>query len=202
MVDMTSDRAAARVVGRPVQQDWVCELTMMQQSVLFSSIRGPDGVPKGHPVKPIIRWFRRCILLSAFDRRALSDPFEPGGGSFTGPYTEQHALQHHGTDKNFVGLLNADGWESIKHLAFSALPGVYLRHVDELPFHFMNHLLQSALIVATYHPDQFCRDWWQAFYDTVVNDLHLHPEGAEEMAQRLSDNEAAWAAREKPGKRS
>ena len=202
MVDMTSDRAAARVAGRPVQQDWVCELTMMQQSVLFSSIRGPDGVPKGHPVKPIIRWFRRCTLLSAFDRRALSDPFEPGGGSFTGPYTEEHAKLHFGTDAEFNQALEIDGWDLVCWKAFHKLPGVYLRHVDELPFHFMNHLLQSSLIVATFHPNQFCRDWWQRFYDTVVNDLHLHPEDAGEMARRLSDNEAAWAAREKPGKRS
>ncbi len=202
MVDMTSDRAAARVVGRPVQQDWVCELTMMQQSVLFSSIRGPDGVPKGHPVKPIIRWFRRCTLLSAFDRRALSDPFEPGGGSFTGPYKLEHARAHFGHQEGFEQMLKEHGWAGVRMLVFKRLPEVYLRHVDELPFHFMNHLLQSALIVATFHPENLCRAWWQSFYDMVVNDLHLHPEGAEEMALRLSDNEQAWAAREKPGKRS
>ena len=57
----------------------------MQQTVLISAIRGPDGVAKGHRLKPLLRWYRRCIVLSAFDGRALTDPNEPGGGSFTGP---------------------------------------------------------------------------------------------------------------------
>ncbi len=194
---MTDNRPLA-----PVQQEWVQRLTMMQQSVLFSSIRGPDGVPKGHPVKPIIRWFRRCTLLSAFDRKALHDPFEPGGGSFTGPYKLEHAMQHFGSDPGFQKLLDEVSWSLLRHTAFEKLPEVYLRHVDELPFHFMNHLLQSSLIVATYHPIDYARTWWQSFYDTVVNDLHLHPESAQEMAARLSDDPEAWAARERPGKRS
>lgn len=189
-------------IPTPVQQGWVQQLTMMQQSVLFGSIRGPDGVPKGHPVKPIIRWFRRCILLSAFDRTILEDPFLPGGGSFTGPYTLEHGMQHFGTDEGFLGTLERHGWDNIKFQTFDQLPGVYLRHVDELPFHFMNHLMQSALIVGHFHPADYPKNWWRSFYDTIVNDLHLHPESGDDMAARLSDDPEAWAARERPGKRS
>jgi len=34
--------------GRSVLQDWVHELTFMQQSVLIAAVRGPDGIRKDH----------------------------------------------------------------------------------------------------------------------------------------------------------
>lgn len=55
-------------------QDWVINLPLMQQSVLISAIRGPDGVAKKHKCKPLVRWFRRCVLVSAFDGAAITDP--------------------------------------------------------------------------------------------------------------------------------
>ena len=44
-----------------VLQPWVSGLTFMQQTVLLTAIRGPDGVPKYGPTKMLLRWFRRCI---------------------------------------------------------------------------------------------------------------------------------------------
>ena len=61
---------------RSVLQDWVMNLTFMQQSVLLTSLRAPDGIRKDHPVKVLCRWLRRCILISAFDKRPLLDPYE------------------------------------------------------------------------------------------------------------------------------
>jgi len=43
----------------------------MQQSVLLTAVRGPDGLPKYHSSKYLLRWYRRCILLSAMDGRVL-----------------------------------------------------------------------------------------------------------------------------------
>lgn len=62
-----------------VLQNWVTDLTFMQQTVLISAVRGPDGLRKDHPVKILLRWYRRCILISAFDKKALTDPFYHGG---------------------------------------------------------------------------------------------------------------------------
>jgi hypothetical protein len=69
-------------------QAWVSQISIMQQSVLLSAIRGPDGVGKFHKCKPLIRWYRRCVLISAFDGCVIDHPFAPGGGSFTGPVYE------------------------------------------------------------------------------------------------------------------
>ena len=178
----------------PVQHPWVLEIPLMQQSVLFAAIRAPDGLRKDHPVKVLLRWYRRCILLSAFDKRVLADPFEPGGGSFTGPFTLDHM-------KEFF-----PGWEShvstggtpdgARRFYFDMMRTVYLRHVDEMPHHFQLHFMHAAQIVGVHHPEDWIRGWWRSFYLMIVNDAHLQPESDAAMNLRLSDNDAEWRARE------
>ncbi|MGR3280624.1 hypothetical protein ACSYAD_36835, partial [Acaryochloris marina NIES-2412] len=51
----------------------------------MSAIRGPDWIEEYSSIKMLIRWYRRCILISAIDRKEFTDPCELGGGSFTGP---------------------------------------------------------------------------------------------------------------------
>lgn len=67
-----------------VTQEWTHALSMMQQTVLLTAVRGPDGHPKYGAVKMLLRWFRRCVLFSAIDGAVLVTPCQPGGGSFTG----------------------------------------------------------------------------------------------------------------------
>src|SRR4051794_38938412 len=100
-----------------VLQKWVHDLSMMQQSVLIASVRGPDGIQKDHVAKVLCRWLRRSFLLSAFDGRALLHPDEPGGGSFTGP-------------------CKGAGYGTIDEAV-----DAYLKRVDELPHHFQLHLM-------------------------------------------------------------
>lgn len=179
----------------PAQQEWVVGLTIMQQSVLFTAIRAPDGIRKDHPVKVLMRWYRRCILLSAFDGRALLDPFEGGGGSFTGPFEPHHALS---------GMSIADAIASVNQGQlvgsleghFNETRHLYLRHVDELPHHFQLHFMHAAQIVGYKHSHPSIARWWRAFYEMIVNDAHLFPEAEEQMDDRLSDGEESWRARE------
>lgn len=170
----------------PAQQEWVCRLPIMQQSVLFAAIRAPDGIRKDHPVKVLCRWYRRCILLSAFDRRALTDPFEEGGGSFTGPFTSEHVRDFFGPN------------ETVTHLRphFDRMKRHYLRFVDELPHHFQLHFMHAAQIIGVHHPVLEIRTWWWDFYLLIVNDAHLFPESPELMNKRLSDDSATWRERE------
>ena len=136
-----------------------------------------------------MRWYRRCILLSAFDRRALEDPFELGGGSFTGPFEYHHALE--------AGLLNErSDFSAYRWDAFNAMRSVYLDHVDELPHHFQLHFMHGAQIVGVHHPIEATKFWWRQFYCMIVNDAHLHPESDDEMNTRLSDNRKEWMKRE------
>lgn len=183
----------------PAQQDWALNIPIMQQSVLFAAVRAPDGIRKNHPVKVLLRWYRRCVLLSAFDQRALLDPFEEGGGSFTGPFTHLHADAFcfglvpwlHGGHYQLEERWATDRWEYFDHMR-----RVYLEHVDELPHHFQLHFMHAAQIVGAHHSHQPIREWWWTFYLMIVDDAHLHPETVEEMSRRLSDDRDEWKARE------
>lgn len=157
-----------------VMLPWTTELTFMQQSVLITAVRGPDGIRKDHIAKVLLRWYRRCILISAFDKSALPDPYTAGGGSFTGPC-------------NFPSKDNPD---------IKAALTEYFRHVDELPHHFQLHFMHAAEIIGYKHPDKEIRNWWRVAYIRMVNDLHLMPESESAMDSRLSDRVENWLAAE------
>lgn len=48
-----------------ILQDWVSNLTIMQQGALLTSIRGPDGISKVAPVKIIVKLLRGTLLKPA-----------------------------------------------------------------------------------------------------------------------------------------
>ena len=154
-----------------VLQPWVEELTFMQQSVLITAVRGPDGIKKNHVSKVLCRWLRRCILYCAFEHQIFTNPYKVGGGSFTGPCPDRY--------ENMDGVVDD-----------------YLGHVDELPHHFQLHLMHAAEIIGYCHPDYDISQWWQKFYTRLVKDAHLHVETKEEMMKRLGDSEKDWRAAE------
>lgn len=156
-----------------VTQQWTHALTCMQQTVLLTAIRGPDGVAKYHPCKYLIRWYRRCVLLGALDHNVFENPYDPRGGSFTGP----------SYDRKF----DHDWYEPMNQVVER-----YLQSLDELPHHFQLHLMHAAEIVGYKHPDQKIRDWWYWVYLELVKDMHLSPETEAELDFRLGDSEAQW----------
>lgn len=158
-----------------VTQEWTHDLTCMQQTVLLTAIRGPDGVAKYHPCKFLIRWFRRCVLLGALDHNVFENPYDPRGGSFTGPsYKHPDFMKHDWREK------------------MNAVVENYLQSLDELPHHFQLHLMHAAEIIGYKHPDALIRDWWHWVYLELVKDMHLSPETEAELEYRLGDSEDQW----------
>lgn len=166
-----------------VLQDWVCRLSFMQQTVLLTAIRGPDGVAKYHPTKFLLRWYRRCILLSALDGKVLTHPAEAGGGSFTGPAYE--IIEH----------LSECSSDVLWQERMDRVLTMYLRSVDELPHHFQMHLMHAAEIIGFKHSDADIRCWWNRTYHRLVHDLHLWPETEEQLDIRLGDSREGWLSR-------
>lgn len=162
-----------------VLQSWVTELSFMQQSVLIASVRGPDGIRKDHVAKLLLRWLRRCIMISAFERRVLTSPLEPCGGSFTGPSLPLPASGYYDWNNEMDKLVKN-----------------YLSTVDELPHHFQLHFMHAAEILGYHHNITLIREWWYDTYLSLVNDMHLTPETKADMDKRLGDYEADWRARE------
>lgn len=149
-----------------VLNDWVENLSMMQQSVLLSAIRNSDGVEKFHPSKMLLKWYRRCVLRSAFDGRTLTTPDEEGGGSFTGP---------------------------VYSLGVAADDFVTAR--DGMSLHYYAHAMHAFEILGYKHPDLPTRAFWYSTYVRMAHALHLYPENERQMDLRLGDNIAGWEAR-------
>lgn len=149
-----------------VMQEWVNDLTFMQQSVIITAIRGCDGLPKIHVSKYVLRWFRRCVLLSAFDKCVLTDPHDQRGGNFTGP-------------------LPSD-------VTFQDICAQYVKDVDCVPHHFHLHLMHASEILGYKHPNIEIRKEWRAFYEKLVCDMHLTPETEAQLDFRLGDSKAQW----------
>lgn len=159
---------------RSVTQEWTHNLPMMQQTVLLAAIRGPDGLPKYGAIKMLLRWYRRCVLLSAMDGRVLPNPYENNGGSFTGPSIDPMEV-----------------WEA----AMDEHVSQYIREVDAIHHHFQMHLMHAIEILGYKHPTIRTRLWWLGVYERLVNALHLHPESEKEMDLRLGDSRSGWLAR-------
>jgi hypothetical protein len=168
-----------------VLQEWVTDLPMMQQTVLITAVRGPDGLPKYHATKFVLRWYRRCILLSALDGKVLTDPAEPNGGSFTGPSVDTA----HYEGGRYPGAPSTWSEDMDVHVT------EYLRSLDEVPHHFQLHLMHAIEIVGYKHPDPGIRRWWHHVYVRLVHDMHLWPETEEQLDQRLGDTREGWLAR-------
>lgn len=162
-------------------QNWVTELTIMQQSALLSAIRGPDGGGTGC-VKPIVKWLRRCVLVSAFDRAILTSPTDPRGGAFTG-WSYIPAYNASAED--------ADRWE----IRMDEYVGEYIHDQNFLPLHFTSHLLAAIQVLGYKHPNRRIREWWGKTYLRIVKKMHLNPESEKEMDGRLNDDEETWCRR-------
>jgi hypothetical protein len=161
-----------------VLQEWVGCIPMMQQTVLLTAVRGPDGLPKYNGIKMLLRWYRRCVLLSAMDGQVLTNPLSVNGGSFTGP------------------SLDAEHWpESDWEAGMDGIVDTYMKEVDAVPHHFQMHFMHAVEIVGYKHADDRIRCWWRRLYARLVAALHLHPETEVEMDARLGDSREGWLRR-------
>lgn len=163
---------------RSVLQDWVQELTLMQQSVLLTAVRGPDGSTKYGSIKMLLRWYRRCVLFSALDGIVLDNPRDSRGGSFTGPSV--YINEHHPCE-----------WPE----DMDRLVDDYIREMDAIPLHFHNHFMHAAEILGYKHPDEVIRKWWNNVYVRFAHSFHLYPESEEQMDSRLGDTMKGWLER-------
>lgn len=161
-----------------VLQDWVTTLPIMQQSVLLGAIRGPDGMPKYSAAKMLLRWYRRCVLISAFDKCVLTTPTDPRGGSFTGPSVSEDVIRANPRTH----------WTSFMESVIDD----YFVEYDSLPGHFTKHFMMACEILGYKHPDPVIQTWWKGLYFSLVSDAHLGPETCEEMDRRLSDDRTQW----------
>lgn len=169
---------------RSVLQDWTFGMSFMQQTVLLTAVRGPDGLPKYAGVKFLLRWYRRCILISSLDGEVLTNPHDMRGGSFMGPSYDEHNLYADDTSRWYERM--------------SVILSAYLKELDSIPHHFQLHLMHAFEIVGYKHPDPVIRAWFHEAYERLVHDMHLWPETEAQLDARLNDTRAGWLERADP----
>lgn len=159
-------------MSESVQPEWCRELPLQQQSVLLLAARGPDGIAKNHPCKRLQRAYRACVLKAAYEGGLM----EWGQGHY------------HNT---FMGL---DEFGSVS--AWDAVVDGFFDTADDLPHHFLMHLLHGAEILGYKHPDGRFRQRWIEFYLRGCREMHLNEEPCEQMDLRLNDwNQEHWIHR-------
>jgi hypothetical protein len=162
----TTNQVQTRV---SVQPEWCLDLPLQQQSVLLLAARGPDGIAKSHPSKRVQRAYRACVLHAAYE-----------GGLMQWGQGHDH--------NTFMGLDEFGNnvlWQANIHWFFMS--------ADDLPHHFLMHLLHGAEILGYKHPDERFWQRWRDFYLKGCEEMHLTPETESEMDERLNDwNREHW----------
>lgn len=76
---------------------------------------------------------------------------------------------------------------------FRSDPPTHLKasYFDHLPLHFVSHLMHAMEVIAVRHPNEKTRRQWHALYIDLVHGLHLLPEHALDMIDRLSEDRIA-----------
>lgn len=154
-------------VDRSVQPEWCRHLPLQQQSVLFLAARGPDGIPKKHPCKDVVRAYRGTVLVAARLGRCLRWGEDAD------------------TFMSLADMADLEAWTG--HVRW------FFQTVDQLPHHYVLHLGHGAEIIGYKHPDERFRNTWLEFYHELCRDMHMSPETENQMDERLNDWERkAW----------
>lgn len=144
-------------------------LTFQQQTVLLSAIRGPDGIDKDHPVKILQRAYRGCVLRSAVSGRLMTTQDQPN---------------------SFMAVNDLSDWARWTEVVRN-----FLRRVDSLPHHYIQHIMHGAQVLGYKHPEKQIREFWNICYRMICEEAngHVRPEPEADMDSRLNDfNHEDW----------
>lgn len=144
-------------MNESVVQEWVSSCSWKQQTVLLSSFRGCDGLPKHDASKLFTKKMRVSILKNA----DASSTFMP--------------------DHDFA--LSKENREPIDDFFIDCSRG----SMDQYPVHWFLHFLQAAEIVAYKCPYEDVAHYWMYFYAKGVSAMHLTPETETQLDERLED---------------
>ncbi len=152
-----------------VQPEWCAALSLQQQSVLFLAGRGPDGLRKNHPCKAVHIAYRATIFLA---------------GKYGRPLAWGERAD---TFMSLDVFADAERWTIAVAGFFDAW--------DELPAHYVKHLMHGVQILGYKRPDLRFRERWGALYLRFIRELHVSPESEAEMDRRLGDwNRKHWGS--------
>lgn len=161
-----------KIEFKPVLQDWVLRMSLRQQGVVILALRGPDGVRKEDPAKPIVRTLRALVMVTGRHGVAMA----PG------------VIWR---DDQFMSTLYINDDDS-----WGATVNAFADNWDSYNVHFLQHLRHAFAVVGIHYPHEPYRKRCWDFYTWSTEKTHDHPETKEEIMHRLRDG-----ARKEAGER-
>lgn len=68
---------------------------------------------------------------------------------------------------------------------FSYNANALLENHDDMPHHFLMHIIHAAEIIGYKHPDPIIRGWFNLLYRRFCESFHMHPESFASLDKRL-----------------
>ncbi len=143
---------------RSVLQNWVMELPLREQGTLLTAVRGCDSEPKSWTKTGVA--YSQGRRLTAFIRFCFMNPADPREVS-----REEGAF------------FMRDPPSPFKPSEFG-----------HLPQHWYSHAMHALEIIGYRHPDGKIAEQAEVLYRRMVDNMHLNPETADEMIERLSED--------------
>lgn len=150
---------------RPVMQNWVNGLPLRQQGVIVLALRGPDGVPKEHPAKVLVRTLRGMTMNAG----RTGEPMKRGVFWRDDPFM------------TIAFIEDMQQWVTSLRSFFD--------HFDEFNIHFLQHIMHAFAVCGMHYPDETIRDRAWGFYVHCCDKLHVIAESPEAITWRLRDGE-------------
>lgn len=149
-------------------QIWVQELPLSYQFLLILPVRGPDGVSPNNV--PLMRWYRRCVLLSPDENAVLEAPWTPSRGFAMGRMVvKPHTVEGPVT------------WEE----QIKPLVDVHIQSMRCFPLAFCQNFMQGVEILGYKHPVVRIRQFWFGLYEQLAKELHLQLETELQFDDRM-----------------
>ena len=145
-----------------VLQDWTEQISTRQQGVLIIALRGPDGVRKEDPAKPIVRTLRGLVMNAGRTGAPVGNEVWADDPFMTMQWIVDDDMWTLATKKFF------DQW-------------------DAYNVHFLQHLMHAYGIAGIHYPEKEARVRAWTFYVRCCKKLHLPPETKDLMQYRLRD---------------
>lgn len=170
---MSEGEGASAPELRPYTRPWVMALLLREQGTLLAGIRGCDTVVDqfipGTTADPLNRFHRWTQVrhptkaVVAALRYIVGTPHDPREVDAAGGFMAST-------------LPEIDTWP--------------VKCLDDLPLHFVMHLMHAVEVVAYRGPRNAYIKWLDLYY-RICDHMHVEPESRERMIERLSEDRIA-----------
>jgi hypothetical protein len=157
---------------QPYTREWVMRLPLREQGTLMAGIRGCDAVSDffwyvvdqdGRPTGQVQTTRHPTKYIVAALRYAVGTPHDPREVDTPGAFMASQ-------------LPDVETWP--------------VKCLDDLPLHFVMHLLHAIEVIAYRGPHEVFGGWLTLYY-RICNHMHVIPEDRARMIERLSEDRIA-----------